>query len=115
MIIECKNISDFCGLISISVAHDIKDKCVFVSSTTSYPSVSFENSKKDYIKFTYVFFTPLYTVIYSGNIKNNIVDDELETLKDICSKYDIYIHTFDKLNYHSETNTLSVETPLEVI
>ena len=72
MKIECKNIVDFCELISISIGQDIKDKCVFISSEKSYPSVSFENSKKDNIKFTYVFFTPLYTAIYSGNIKGNI-------------------------------------------
>ncbi len=113
MKIECKNIVDFCELISISIGQDIKDKCVFISSEKSYPSVSFENSKKDNIKFTYVFFTPLYTAIYSGNIKSSLATEEYQTLEDFCLKNNVHIHSFEKMKYISDTDSLMINTHLE--
>ena len=115
MNINCKNISDFCELVRVSVGHDLKNQCVFASSKQGYPSLAFPNTPKDHKTFTYVLFTPLYTAIYSGNIKDDLFDKEYDLLKETCSKYEIYIHTFDKLSYNSDTNTVSLENPIDVI
>ncbi len=113
--IDCKNIKDFCELIDISIGQGIKTQCIFASSKSSYPSVSFVDTPKDHKSFTYVFFTPLYTAIYSGNVKSNIADDEYNLLKETCSKHELYIHCFDKLKYNSQEHTLLVDTHIEVI
>lgn len=115
MNIECNNIKDFCELISISVGQGIEKQCVFSSFQPSLPSVSFSNTSKDHHKFTYTFFTPLYTVIYKGLIKKDTFEKEYDLLKEICFKYEIHIHTFDNLSYNSEQNSLSVATHIEVI
>lgn len=115
MNINCENIKDFCELINISIGQNIQNQCLFASSKSSYPSVFFDTSPKDHKSFTYAFFTPLYTAIYSGNVKSNIFDEEYNILKETCSKFSLYIHTFDKLKYVSDTNSLSLETHIEVI
>ncbi len=115
MNINCKTIKDFCELINISIGQGIKNQCVFASSNLSYPSISFANTSKDHKSFIYVFFTPLYTAIYSGNVKSNIADEEYNLLKETCSKYELHIHTFDNLKYHSAENSLLLDTHIEVI
>ena len=115
MNINCKDIKDFCELINISIGQGIQNQCVFVSSKASYPSVFFDNTPKDHKSFTYAFLTPLYTAIYSGNIKANTFEEEYEILKDTCSKFELRIHTFDKLKYNDNTDTLSLETHIDVI
>ena len=115
MNINCKDIRDFCELINVSIGQGLQNQCVFVSSKTGYPGVAVPTSPKDYKSFTYTFLTPLYTVIYSGNIKANTFEEEYEILKDTCSKFDLRIHTFDKLKYNANTDTLSLEAHIDVI
>lgn len=115
MNIECKTINDFCELIDISVGQGLENLFVFVSSKPSYPNVAVATTSKNYQKFNYTLFTPLYTVIYQDNIKADIATKDFNLLKERCNKYEIHIHTFDKLKYISDSNSLSLETHIEVI
>ncbi len=110
MNIQCSNINDFCELITLASKQNIKAQTIFASSKSSYPSIAFENSHKDHQTFTYAFFTPLYTAIYTGKIKANVFNEEYNLLKDTCSKFGLYIYSFEKLNVNFEKNTLYLET-----
>ena len=115
MNIECKNINDLCELIDIAIGQGLENLFVFVSAKPSYPNVVVATSPKNYKKFNYTLFTPLYTVIYQGNIKADIAAKDFDLLKERCDKYEIHIHTFDQLNYRSDSNSLSLETHIDVI
>lgn len=110
MNIQCSNINDFCELITLASKQSINTKTIFASSKSSLPSLAFANTPKDHQSFIYAFLTPLYTAIYTGNIKANLFNEEYNQLKDTCSKFDLHIYSFEKLNVNFEKNMLYLET-----
>lgn len=114
MNIICKNIDDFCTMITTCCANNIKDIRVFISEKESYPNVSVGTSK-NHISFTYALFTPLYTAIYSENILNSKYDSIYKTLLD-CQEQcncDFRIQVFNSIKY--KDNNLYIERELDVI
>lgn len=115
MNIICDNIDDFCTMITTCTFNRIKDIRVFITRKDSYPSVSVPTSPKDHIDFTYVLLTPLYTAIYSANVKSTKYETIYEILEDCQSQcnYDFRIQIFDKLDF--KDNNLYIEKELDVI
>lgn len=118
MYLQCNNINDFCTMITTCSLNGIKDIRVFISEATSYgKGLITTNSIKDHTKFTYVFFSPLYTAIYTGNIKNEdyeLVYKSLEKCQEQCN-HDFRIQVFDVLSFNYDKNYLVVENELKVI
>lgn len=115
MNIICKNINDFCTMITTCIANGIKDIRVFISEKESYPSVAVQTTPKSNISFTYVLFTPLYTAIYSDNIKNFEYEKVYKTLLDCQEECncDFRIQVFDDIKL--KDNNLHIEKELNVI
>ena len=115
MNIICKDINDFCTMITTCLSNGIKDVRVFISEKESYPNVFVSSTSKDYISFTYALFTPLYTAIYSDNIKNF----EYEKLYNVLTEcqeqcnHDIRIQIFDDIKF--KDNNLYIGRELNVI
>lgn len=116
MNIICNNINDFCTMITTCVSNNIKDIRVFISEQESYPNGPITAlSSKSNSSFTYVLFTPLYTAIYSGNIKTAEYDNiynVLEKCQENCN-HDFRIQIFDKLNFKDDN--LYIGKELQVI
>lgn len=116
MNIICKNINDFYTLITTCSLNGINNIRVFISQTSSYPNVRITTTPKDHIKFTFALLTPLYTAIYSDNVKNSEYDkiyDTLEQCQYQCNN-NFRIQVFDKLEFKSDNN-LYIGTELNVI
>ena len=116
MNIICDNINDFCTMITTCISNNVKDIRVFISSEESFPNIFFTNSNKDNVRFTYALLTPLYTAIYSNNVKNTEYDNIYNTL-DKCQEncnHDFYIQVFDKLEFQSDNN-LHIGKELNII
>lgn len=117
MTINVNNITDFITMITTCISNSINDIRVFISEKDSYPSVSTIGTPKNHVKFTYVLFTPLYTAIYSDNIKSEKYDSIYKSLE-ICQeqcKHDFRIQVFEDITYNSNNDTLIVEKQLNVI
>lgn len=115
MNIICNNINDFCTMITTCNLNGIKDIRIFISVDDSYPNVSFPNSNKDHTRFTYALLTPLYTAIYSDNVKDVEYDNiykELSECQENCN-HDFRIQVFEKVDFIN--NNLYVEKELNVI
>ena len=116
MNIICNNINDFCTMITTCSCNNIKDIRIFISETESYPNgVITPSSLKNNTYFTYVLLTPLYTAIYSDNVKNTEYDNIykiLEECQENCN-HDFRIQIFDKLNF--KDNNLYIGKELQVI
>lgn len=116
MNIICNNINDFCTMITTCIQNNIKDIRVFINEEESYPnSVITQTSLKNNTSFTYVLLTPLYTAIYSDNIKTTEYDNvynSLEKCQENCN-HDFRIQIFDKLNF--KDNNLYIGKKLQVI
>lgn len=116
MNIICNNINDFCTMITTCICNNIKDIRVFISKKESYPNgVITPSSLKNNTSFTYALLTPLYTAIYSDNIKSNEYDNiynALEKCQENCN-HDFRIQIFDKLNF--KDNNLYIGKELQVI
>lgn len=113
--IICNNIDDFYTMITTCCFNGIKDVRVFITEKESYPSVAVQTTPKNHIRFTYALLTPLYTAIYSDNVKNT----EYENIYNILEKcqaqcnHDFRIQVFDKLNF--KDNNLYIGKELKVI
>ena len=115
MYIQCSNINDFCTMITTCSLNGIADVRLFISEIPSFPNVATELSKKNYVKFTYALFTPLYTAIYNGNVLNTEYDKiykTLESCQEQCN-HDFRIQIFDKLTF--KDNALHIGTELKII
>lgn len=116
MNIICNNINDFCTMITTCTYNNIKDIRVFISEKESYPNgIITPSTLKNNTSFTYALLTPLYTAIYSDNIKTNEYDNiyhSLEKCQENCN-HDFRIQIFDKLNF--KDNTLYIGKELQVI
>ena len=66
-------------------------------------------------RFTYVLLTPLYTAIYSNNVKNSEYDNIYKVLEECQSQcnHDFRIQIFDKLDF--KDNNLYIGKELDVI
>ncbi len=115
MNIICKNINDFCTMITTCIANGIKDIRVFISEKESYPSVFFTSTPKDHVTFTYALFTPLYTAIYSDNIHNSEYEKIYKVLTECQEECncDFRIQVFDDIKF--KDNNLHVGRELNVI
>ena len=117
MTINVNNINDFISMISTCVENNIKNIRVFISEKESYPNLSTIGTPKDYINFSYVLLTPLYTAIYSENIKNIKYDEIRKTLLSYQNETNMSfrIQIFDDITYNYDNNTLSISRELDVI
>lgn len=115
MNIICKDINDFCTMITTCSLNGIKDVRVFISEKENYPDVAFSTTPKNNITFTYALFTPLYTAIYSDNIVNIKYEDIYNVLiecQEQCN-HDFRIQVFDNLNF--KDNNLYIGRELNVV
>jgi len=65
MYIKCDNINDFCTMITTCSLNNINEVRLFISETDSYSKgLRTASSVKDHIKFTYVFFSPIYKNLF---------------------------------------------------
>lgn len=118
MYIQCSNIQDFCTLITTCSANGIKDIRVFISQSDSFKnSLRASNEVKDYKRFTYALFTPLYTAIYSNKVKDTEYQNIFKTLEDCQEQcnHDFYIQIFEKLSFNADHNYFDIEHELDSI
>ncbi len=118
MYIKCSNINDFCTMITTCSLNGIKDVRLFISERDSYKQgLITSNSIKNYKNFTYVFISPLYTAIYTGNVKNSEYEEIYKTLEDCQEQcnHDFRIQIFDNLSFDYDKGYLTVENEINVI
>lgn len=116
MNIICNNINDFCTMITTCSFNGITDIRIFISDKITYPNgVITPSSSKSNTSFTYALLTPLYTAIYSDNVKDTEYDNiyhVLEKCQEDCN-HDFRIQIFDNLNF--KDNNLYIGKELQVI
>lgn len=108
MNIICNNINDFCTMITTCTSNGIQDVRVFISETSSI-----KNTKN----FTYVFFSPIYTAIYTGNEETSTYEEIYKTLEkcqEQCN-HDFRIQIFDDLSFDPSKGILTIESEINVI
>ena len=102
-------------MITTCSLNGINDIRVFIEQKSSYPNASFPNSSKNYHRFTYALFTPLYTAIYSDNVKNDLYDTIFNSLlecQENCN-HSFRIQEFEYLDF--KDGSLTIEKELNVI
>lgn len=118
MNILCNNIDDFCSMISTCTFNGIKDVRLFISEKDTYRNgLITANSIKDHKKFTYIFFSPLYTAIYTDSVyleDYNVIYNKLETCQEQCN-HDFRIQVFDSLSFNFDTQLLTIGKEINVI
>lgn len=118
MNIQCNNINDFCTMITTCSLNGINDVRLFVSENDSYrQGIVTPNSYKDHISFTFIFFSPIYTAIYTGNVKDTEYDKIYKTLE-MCQeqcKHSFRIQIFDPLSFNFDKGFVTVGNELNVI
>lgn len=118
MNIICNNINDFCTMITTCTLNNIKDVRIFVSETDSYnKGLITSNSIKNHKKFTYVFLSPLYTAIYTGNVENSTYEKIYKTLENCQEQcgHDFRIQIFDNLSFDFDKCILTIKNEINVI
>jgi len=118
MYIKCDNINDFCTMITTCSLNNINEVRLFISETDSYSKgLRTASSVKDHIKFTYVFFSPIYTAIYTDNVKNSEYDKiykSLEYCQEQCN-HSFRIQVFNNLSFDFDNNCLCIDNELNII
>ena len=108
MNIICNNINDFCTMITTCTLNGINDVRVFISETSSIKNIK---------NFTYAFFSPLYTAIYTGNVETSAYNEiykNLENCQEQCN-HNFRIQIFDNLSFAPDKDILTVENEINVI
>ena len=95
-------------MITTCTFNGMNDVRVFISETSSI-----KNTKN----FTYVFFSPIYTAIYTGNEETSAYEriyKTLENCQEQCN-HNFRIQIFDNLSFNPDKNILTIENEINVI
>lgn len=113
MYITVKNINDFDSLVTETINNGISDSRIYFSENESSININFSKEHEKYIDFTYLFYGPLYTAIYSDTKLKNEYDKIYQKLLDIQNaipeEKKLNIIQIDKITINKHTNVLTFE------